>query len=864
MGEVFRARDTRLNREVALKVLPEFFATDPERLARFEREAQVLAALRHPHIATIHGIEEHDGVRALILELVPGESLADHLAGGPLPIPEALNIAQQIADALDAAHERGVIHRDLKPANIQLTPDGDVKVLDFGLAKMDGGEQADVSASPTVLSPTNLTAATVLLGTAGYMSPEQARGKPVDKRADIWAFGVVLYEMLTGKRAFPGETVTEVAGAVIHKDVDLSALPATTPAAMRLVVARCLQKDPHQRFRDIGDVRLALDGVLVALVPPSEGAAANSPLRRFWPIAATALAAALASGVIVWQTTRPKPVESPTLRFSVQTPNPRALVPLIDLSPDGQTLSFLQNTPDGPRLWIHSLASGESRELTAAGSIRRPVFWSSDSRSIAFWTANGKLGRLDIEGGPPELIADVKGFVGGAWSKSGAIITAVEAEGLFQAAARGSNPVQLTTVDKARGETTHLLPRFLPDGRHFLYLRLSSNAANSGLYVGSVDATPDHQDLTRLVATGQGGAYLRGIDPDHGHLLFLRDGLLMAQPFDAKGLRLSGEARPLVKERVLVMSGVSGAFAASDNGTVLYLPALMQSGSLVAVDREGRVQPIRGAIGLGRVANPRISPDGRHIALIVGEDLWVYDAAGTPPIKLSFGGERFSPLWTPDGRKIVYEAGGGKLSLFTLPSDGSSWTPEPAGPEGHFHPHGWTADGQLVAARIKDGQVDLVKFAPRADAKVEPIQETPAMEGFAASVSADGKWVAYTSDTTGRNEIWVRPLTSPGPPVRVSPNGGTEPVWAKTGRDLYYVAAEKIMSVPVTISGTQFSFKPPVELFNAPTSFDLTQPPTYDVTADGHFVMVQWADAQSASLKMVLNASRALGASAGR
>jgi len=356
MGEVFRARDTRLNRDVALKVLPDFFANDPERLARFEREAQALAALKHPHIATIHGIEEKDGVRALVLELVPGESLAARIERGPVSVNEAVRIARQVADALETAHEHGVIHRDLKPANIQITPEGDVKVLDFGLAKMgeagttSTGASLDVTASPTMVSPSALTAATVLLGTAGYMAPEQARGKVVDKRADIWAFGVVLYEMLSGERAFPGESVTEVAGAVIHKEVDLAALPDDTPPHVRLVVTRCLQKDPRQRFRDMGDVRLALDGVLMTPVQAS-GLIAGSgrDARGYLPIAAAAIGAALMAGVAAWWFLRPPAAERPVIRFAVQTPNPRALVPLIELSPDGQSIAFLQNADDGPR-----------------------------------------------------------------------------------------------------------------------------------------------------------------------------------------------------------------------------------------------------------------------------------------------------------------------------------------------------------------------------------------------------------------------------------------------------------------------------------------------------------------------------------
>jgi len=859
MGQVFRARDTRLNREVALKILPDFFASDPERLARFEREAQVLASLKHPHIATIHGIEEKDGVRALVLELIPGESLAERIARGPLPMHGAVKFARQIADALEAAHEQGIIHRDLKPANIQITPTDDVKVLDFGLAKVGEsgpGTSVDVTASPTVVSPTALTAATVLLGTAGYMSPEQARGKAVDKRADIWAFGVILYEMLTGARAFPGDSVTEVAGAVIHKPVDLTALPDDVPPEVDLVVERCLQKDPRQRFRDMGDVRLALDGALVAPQPALAGPAAPQTKRSILPIVLTAAAAALIAGLVVWQVARPHAVESPSLRFAVQPPDPRGLVPLIDISPDGQSIAFVQNGADGTRQWIHSLQTGESRQLSAIGVIRRPVFWSPDGKSLGFWT-NGKLARVAIGGGPPEAIADAKTFIGGAWGRANDIVYATD-DGIFKVSSTGGTPSRLTGIDKSRAESAHVLPRFLPDGRHFLYLRQSRNAANQGLYIGSTELPPERQDLTRLVSTGQGGAYLPGNDPAHGDLLFVRDGLLMAQSFDPGHLVLSGEAQPIVKEKLLVSSQIYGSFGVSETGTLVYLPALRQSGTLIVVDRSGKVAPIRGATGLGRAANPRISPDGRHIAVIIEGDLWVYNAGGTPPIKLSFGGDRYSPIWTPDGKKILFEVGGGKTSLFTIPADGSSATAEPAGPEGHFHPHGWTADGQLVAVRLIDSNSDLVRFAARPDGKPEAIQEGPANEGMSASVSPDGKWVAYSSDATGRAEIWVRPLPGPGSPVRVSPEGGFEPVWAKNGRELYYEVAGKIMSVPVTIAGTQFNFKPPVELFAAPTVFGIDQPPTYDVTADGYFLMVQWADAQAAALKVVVNATRGL------
>ena len=871
MGEVYRARDPRLNRDVALKVLPAAFADDPERLARFEREAHVLAALNHPHIATIHGLEDKDPgdghlpIRALVLELVEGETLADIIARGPLAPDEALRIARQIAEALDAAHEQGIVHRDLKPANIKITPDGSVKVLDFGLAKLTSAEDAVIggsvatSMSPTMATPALVTGATVLMGTAGYMSPEQARGKPIDKRADIWAFGVVLFEMLTGQRVFGGETVTEVAGAVIHREPDWSSLPAATPAVVAMVLRRCLQKDPRQRFRDIGDVRLALDGAFtVGGIAP-----AVSPVERkvSWPLTVVAAAlAALATAGAAWLLLRQDPIERRALRFDVAPADVRALTPLMDISPDGRMLAYVAVEEGGtPRLWVRSLETGEARALAPTEQTRQPIFWSPDSRYVAFHS-DGKLKKVDVSGGPSETIVDTGVFSGGSWGRSGEIVFS-NTEGIMRVPAAGGSATSVTTLDKTRRESAQLLPWFLPDGRHFLYLRLFGGSEGpTGLYVGSLDSPPDQQSTARLITTGQNGAYAPANESGRGHVLFLRDGLLMAQAFEERSLSTVGDPVRVGTDLVETNS-VLAAISASANGTVAYRKGTASTGALTVVDRSGKAAALLPKTTLDRPQYPRLSPDGRRLAVVVGGALWVYDLDGRPPIKLTFGSDQvYSPLWTRDGRRIVYELGGdSKTTIFSVASDASN-PAEPAGPEGHFHPHGWSADGELVAVRMSNNAGDLVRFAPQPGAIVHDIVATPQSEGFAGAVSPDGRWLAYTADPTGRNEIWVRPVRGAGAPVRVSPNGGTEPIWSRDGRELFYVEDRRLMTVPVT-QGAEFNFKAPQELFTAVAFEDGSQanivrgqqPPSYDVGPDGRFVMITVDDRANVPISIIVN-----------
>ncbi|HKE82275.1 MAG TPA: protein kinase, partial [Vicinamibacterales bacterium] len=849
---------------------------DPDRLARFEREAQALAAINHPNIAAIYGLEDarhadESHVRALVLELVEGETLAERISRGPVPTNEALTIAKQIAAALEAAHEQGIVHRDLKPANIKITPEGAVKVLDFGLAKLVEGppkggpyvrpgsgadQQQTISASmsPTITTPALTTGAGVLLGTAAYMSPEQARGRAADKRADIWSFGVVLYEMLTGSRAFGGDTVTETAGAVIHKELDWSVLPADLPLSARTIVRRCLQKDSTQRVRDMGDVRLALDG---AFTPDTSATTVVTPRigmgRRIAEIALVSTVLAAIAGTAVWWMTRPQPIA----RFPIRIDVPMGIIigPLVTLSPDGRTLAVIgaSAAQSEPRIWLYSLETGQSRSLDAAGPVRQPTFWSPDGRSIAY-VSDGKLKRIDIAGGPPQTLSDVGNFAGGTWTRENMILFSDPPKGgIMQVPAAGGTAVLRARAPVAT-KTVAALPWALPDGRHFMYQRVGQANKDGGVFVGSIDVDADKQESNAILTGTSSVVYAPSPDGGTGHLLFLRGTTLMAQGFDERSRTLIGDGVPIVEH--VGFANLLGSFAASSNGALAYLHGASETGSLMWVGHDG--QPISTiAANVKSISNPRLSPDGRTLAVIVAGDVWAYDVGGRPPIRLTFDGDHFSPLFTRDGRRVVYESTTPR-GLFSVPADGSGGMPQQVGPAGHFHPQGWSADGQqIVAVRMADesrpkASPDLMTFGIAKDSQVLPIVETPAAEGSGASVSPDGRWIAYTSDSTGASEIWVRPFPGPGAPIRVSPGGGNEPLWSRNGKELYYHQGPNLMSVAVDAAGAAFNFKPPTRLFES-TYQRSQQPPSFDVANDGRFVMIKSDTQSSGAVSVILN-----------
>jgi len=865
MGEVYRARDAKLGRDVALKVLPPAFALAADRVARFRREAQVLAALNHPNIAAIYGFEDDGPVAALVMELVDGVTLDEYIEGsrltahgsrpgqtlsqerGKLSLADALPIASQIVAAVEAAHAQGIIHRDLKPANVKVRPDGTVKVLDFGLAKALAPDAAsapgttaarEIAASPTMTSPA-MTEIGMILGTAAYMSPEQAKGRPVDMRADVWAFGCMLFEMLTGRRAFAGDDVSDTLANILKSEPDWTALPAGTPTALRRLLRRCLSKDLAGRLPDIGVARLEIADAMSPSADDTPLAPAGLPpapatTRARWPFAALGMAIAALLGVLplVIAHLRESPAPASTVRFSVPPPPGNIFnldAAFVEVAPDGQHLVYCVRSPQtSERLWLYSIGTQNARELPGTDHACG-AFWSPDSRAIAF-VADRKLKRLDIAGGSVQTIAEVNATAGGSWSRNGTIILGDATGGLERVSTASGEVAPLTTLDTAQKEIGHLLPQFLPDGRRFLFTVLPTNIVR----LGSLDS-PAQSEVLHV------GTHAFYAPP--GYLLYARQGALLAQSFDAASATVSGDPVQIA-EGVRMFNNIYGLFSTSDNGVLAYESGeASMGGTPVWVDRSGRPAPAAGE-GLDNVFFPRLSPDGRRLAVIRAGDLWVQDLGGRPPIRLTFDGQEkahYAPLWSPDGQRIIYETQS-PAPLSVLPSDGSTATPTFMKPDGHFHPHGWSSDGhELVAVRMGTNGDDIVALLIAGEAAPRDVVVTPAREGAdGASISPDGRWLAYAANPTGQTEICVRPYPGPGAPIRVSPNGGEEPIWARTGRELFYHDAVKNQLMAVSIQpGPEFQFSAPVALFSTVEFFFSPQPPSYDVAADGRLLMLK-------------------------
>ncbi len=819
MGEVYQARDTTLNRDVAIKVLPAALADDPDRLARFQREAESLAALNHPNIAHIHGLEKSGHTPAIVMELVPGPTLADRIKAGPMPFDEALPIARQIADALDAAHARGIVHRDLKPANIKVKDDGTVKVLDFGLAKaLDpvGGDGAAGADSPTITSPA-LTQMGLILGTAAYMSPEQAKGKAVDTRADVWAFGCVLYEMLSGRQAWAGETVTDVIAALVAREPDWSRLPPTLPPRLRFLLERCLDKDVNTRTQNIGEVRAELERATSdpVGVSPAFGRTAG-PVgwrsRLAWPLVTVAVAAAVAAAVWVSMRPAPKsPVWLAALHPGPEVPGGNHFNANVAMSHDGTRLAYTTTTSAVNQnvmpLYVREMDEPEPRVL--AQDARAP-FFSPDGEWVGFVKGNGPLMKVAFAGGPAVRIGgDANANRGMSWGPDGTIVFATSdpARGLSRISDAGDGEEQaLTTPDTSRGEVNHLFPEFLPGGATLLF---TIAYANGDFRIAALDLDSGTYDT--LIPGGSDAHYASS-----GHIVYGVDGTLRAVSFDPDRLAVHGTPVPVADGVVTWLSGAA-SFAIADDGTLVYISGEAENAgsatartALVALDRDGGTRPISGeyrAYG----GPPRVSPDGRRIAVTVTEGtrggdathIWIVDASSGLGTQLTFAGTRNRyPVWSADGRSVFFVSDRDTDAPNSIYRQAADFSREAT--------LVYRGNTRLLELRdvLRGQHLVIVEGDNRTDIRLLDLESgttsdfvaTPADE-FDPRVSPDGHWIAYASEESGRQEVYVRPAPpAAGAQRRVSDEGGAFPMWSPKGDELFFYSLENdFMAVPVQL-----------------------------------------------------------------
>jgi Tol biopolymer transport system component len=819
MGEVYRARDGRLGREVAIKVLPESVASDPERLNRFEREARLASGLNHPNIVTVHDIGSQGSVTYIAMELVPGETLREVLFTGALPLKKLLQIAAQIADGLARAHSAGIVHRDLKPENVMVTKEGLVKILDLGLAKLtqpksDGGTQAPTQSAGTEPG--------VVMGTVDYMSPEQATGLSLDFRSDQFSFGSVLYEMVTGKPAFRGKTRPETLASIIREEPEpIETLVPKTPAPLRWIVERCLAKEPRERYASTEDLARDLEGLRGRVSEVSgSGAALGMPVRRRGPratpaILAAAVLAALVFGLLLGlYRVRLSSIPPRRLEASLNPPQGTGfdINSGLAVSPDGRNLAFA--TDDG-RLWVRDLSQSTARELPGASDATGP-FWSPDSRSVAFF-AHGKLMVAELSGGSARVVCDAASPRGGAWSPEGVILFAPENKGpLFRVAAAGGEPVRATVLDASRREESHRFPLFLPDGRHFLYIAWHLGVGEENLpwiLAGSLDSSVPKALLRALASP---------VYSSSGHLLYVsKVGRVVAQRFDARGIATLGPTVPVV-DQVEVPFWRSSPVTVSRSGLLVYRSGEVAPSRLVLLDRIGR--------GIATVGSPagfesfRFSPDGTKGAVAVTGPLagvarvWIYDVSrgtGVPGITESPDG--VAPVWSPDGRQICFASfRDGDANLYIAPADGTV----PAQPLlkslDNKLPEDWSPDGQWIVYRDFDQKTkaDLWLLPLFGDRRPRPFLKTDASE-MAARFSPDGRWLAYQSDQSGRYETYVTPFPGPGERTQVSTGGGRFPRWSRNGTEILYAAGDQVMSAEIT-GGSPLKVSAPKALFEMP------------------------------------------------
>ena len=856
MGEVYNARDTRLERTVAIKILPEVFAGDPDRLARFQREAQVLASLNDPHIGAIYGLEEANGVRALVLELVEGPTLADRIAAGAIPLGDALPIARQIADALEAAHERGIVHRDLKPANIKLRPDGTAKVLDFGLAKAleIGPGSGEASQSPTITSPAMTRLGTVM-GTAAYMSPEQARGHSADKRSDVWAFGCVLYQMLTGKRAFKGDGMSDTIAAVLRADPDWTLLGPQVPEPITTLLRRCLEKDHKRRLRDIGDARLELDAGESATV--GRVTTAGRLTERFAWMAALVVLALVALGFGVWAIRNPAVPNEVRLEF-----NPPATWDPLDLaslavSPDGQSVVFVAAWDGQLQLCVRRLNSEDIRPLTGTEGAYFP-FWSPDSRSIGFF-ADGLLKRIDLDGGLVRTLTAAQAGFGGSWNRDGVILFApTPANAIFRVSAvGGGTPTEVTRL--AEGHAGHTFPSFLPDGGHFLYY-VSGSPEARGVYTSQLDGTATR----RLFEADSAAAYASG------HLLYLRQRRMLASEFDAERVEVKGVPFTTGIEGVVgdLVRGGLPAISVAPGGVIAYR---VGSGGadrqFVWFDRSGKEMEMVGGRDDAGPLSPNLSPDGRQLALLRrvngNADVWLLEVRrGLLSPFTNHAAEDIFPIWCRNGSQIVFSSNrSGEMGIYQKRSTGADGEALilPTIPGELIFASDCSTDGQflLYETRSRTTKGDLWAVPLSGEHKPLPVVEgtTNDRDG---QFSPDGKWVAYTSNRSGRFEVYVQPFPGPGAANQVSTGGGAQMRWQADGRELFFIALDgRLMAAPIKFGADGASAGVPVSLFATRIGRVLQGNPgaQYIVSNDGQRFLMNTIvrDGGSTSIRLILN-----------
>jgi serine/threonine-protein kinase len=827
MGVVYRALDRRLGRDVAVKLLPPDVASTPDRLGRFEREARVLASLNHPNVATLYGFEDHGGSPFLVMELVSGRTLRDCIVRGALPVAEALTIARQMAEGLEAAHDRGIIHRDLKPENVMITPEGRAKLLDFGLAKAFDALRSAADEPTVTISG---TAAGVVVGTVSYMSPEQARGGEVDKRTDIWAFGCCVFEMLTGRRAFGGETPTDTIAKIIEVEPEWRRLEGLAPTRVRDLVAACLTKDRRNRLHDIADARIEIDRALAEPVEPP------SDVRWPWRSAAiTAALAAAAAGAAVWLLARPSPPPQSVIRAIIPlrvnpgpTPshldiNPNGIGASVAISPDGQTVAYVMRTDGTGRLYVRRLDQLESTAVEDSDGATLPLF-SPDGRSLAF-VRRGTLFRAALTGGAPTRVADgIDNPRGVDWCGDEVVFNRDVSSGLFKVSVNGGSPTRLTTLDLERREKSHRFPHILPGCRAVLFTIGTSTTESWGdgtLAIASMETGKYREVL-------QGGSH--ALYSPSGHIVYNRGGTLYAVAFDLTRLEVTGSPVPLPGEVMSVPAGGSAEYALAENGTLVYAPGRSKMGDrrLVRVDRRGMATPFLKTAR--EFASFRLSPDAKYVAAQIHagiDSIWLFDVARGTSTRWTTEWDNAAPIWDPTGRHIIFTSPRqSAYDLYRQPVDGATPAERIAASEFTKVATSWSPDGSAVAYQ-EQGDIFILRLAP--GSKAAPFVDTRAMERL-AGFSPSGTWLAYVSDETGKDEVYVQRFSDRGGRHQISVDGGTNPVWNPDGTELFYRNAIGMMTVAIQDARAMTVARPQL-LYEWRRSLD----GRYDVTPDGRY-----------------------------